>query len=169
MAAKNAAVQQAVELQGTIEALKEEVREARHAGTPHGGCTQARSAVQVAGLTMHDICTEMRLSIFEQCIAALSTGLLLCSPSSRATPPPLVPYPLLNPQSLLPPNPAPADAPAGEGAKKVSRLALEKIRRMQLDEEERAKGFTERIATAEREQSEMQVGWAEGKQGRVGR
>lgn len=43
MTAKDSAVQQTVELQSTIEALKEEVREARNAGTPHGGSLEAGS------------------------------------------------------------------------------------------------------------------------------
>lgn len=34
---KDAAVRQTVELQNEVEALKEAVREARAAGTPHGG------------------------------------------------------------------------------------------------------------------------------------
>lgn len=39
--AKDGAVQQTVELQRTVEELKQEVREARSAGTPHGGWAQA--------------------------------------------------------------------------------------------------------------------------------
>lgn len=52
----------------------------------------------------------------------------------------------------------------------MSRLALEKIRKMQLDEEERTKELNERITAAEREQSEAQVGeeW-KGRTGKLGK
>lgn len=52
---------------------------------------------------------------------------------------------------------AAAAAAAGEAAKKVSRLALERIRMMQLEGEERTREFKERIAGAEKKQAELQV------------
>lgn len=72
-------------------------------------------------------------------------------------------FPICTPHQ--PVTPASLIASTGEAAKKVSRLALEKIRKMQLDGEDRSKEFNERIADAEREQSEMQVG-GKGRNGR---
>jgi hypothetical protein len=49
-------------------------------------------------------------------------------------------------------------AGAGEGAKVVSRLALEKIRKMQEEEGQQRRVHENRLFSVETEQQEMQVG-----------